>query len=1521
MTSAADGSFSFITFPQTYDITLRPPSGAALANTVVNGVAVSGTMVRNLALEPALVFSGVLSFSDGTLAPGFYVSVRSADGMIQVGGSTTDDSGHFTIPLQAGTYRVDVSSMAQVGNLFPGINGTLFASSIISSLVVTGNTSKDIVLPIARLTGKTTDPNGVPVGGVYISFTKGWFLDGTSYNAYNGMTSAADGSYSFITFPQSYDMSIHPPSASGFANSSVNGVQIAQKINQNFVLPRPDSTPPKVLSGPTLSALKATTATVEWQTDEPAKGTLTYGLGSPSGTTLTISNPGTLQSVPLMGLSPDSDYQLQLALVDLSGNGPTQSRVVSFRTKTTADAALPVFLEGPIMANLSTTTATVTWQTDVPSTGNVKYGLGSALDHAVEDATLGTTHRVVLPDLTPTTGYSVQVEAKDGSGKGPALSPVLTFTTAALADQTPPVLTEGPLVVDLTAREATVSWRTDEPASSGVSWNDGTLYNLVTDETLTLVHNVRITGLTPGIAYAATVSSKDGSQNGPTLGGPVRFTTQPLSDTTAPVITEGPMVVNLTDQSAAVLWRTDEPSDAVVTYGVDGKLTESAAKVALSQYHYLALPNLLPATTYTFQVASKDAAGNGPTSKGPLTFTTDLKGSSPLLSITVAPSLTYLSNTSATLSWETSAPADSVVEYGPNPDRNLRWSDPARTTQHQASLVNLIPGMTYYVTVISRDISGQVVSARLGPALGSAPIITRALGEKSPADLPDAPPVAGFTTGSIPDRVPPVLTSGPTVTYLSNTSAVVNWTTDKPADSSIEFGPQGQAMTRRTGDIHHDTVHTLVLTQLNPSSTLVFRVASTDPSGNGPTTSSTQTLTTRSVPDLIAPVIQGVPQTSQVSGSSALLAWMTDKPATTQVEYRTSTGTQVHQLARPGIGASHGIWLTGLTANTAYLAWAISVDVSGNRSASEPVAFTTGSSEVPASHLISGNAGSGGTTLAYTDGAAKTVAADSSGAYSLTVPSGWSGTVTPAKVGLMFTPANRSYTNLQSPQTGQDYTAQPNPAKVTWASPAAITYPTPLGNTQLSATANMAGSFTYDPPKGKVLNAGKGQGLSVSFMPADTAFPPVSATVTLDVNTASQTITFAPVVGLVAGGAAMALQATSSAGLPVSFSSSEAKVISLTGAQASPVAAGTTILTATQSGDANHQAAPEVSQTVTVAPSATKPSLSLATLSHQSITADSVLNVGGQVSSPNGIQSVTVNGTAVEVQSSGTFSFPVKLTTGSNSITVVAADKVNQSTTLGRAVTLDETVPLLVFSSPADNASLATSTLTVSGTVTQSAGSISDPVSGVTYTVGDGAAFAALYSASAFSFPVEPKAGINHLEVTATTGGGKRGQASLTFSYQPPFSLSVTDPPKDLSTSSTTYLLKGTVADNGGAVSITVKAGAAQFTPSLSGGAFQQQISLDQNQVWPILVTGLDGAGRSLSIQRNIIKTLRVVPTFALTDMSTAGAFASGAATPTSADLSSYDVAPLVSGVPSGDGKIDVEDLVVILRKALGLPL
>ena len=84
---------------------------------------------------------------------------------------------------------------------------------------------------------------------------------------------------------------------------------------------------------------------------------------------------------------------------------------------------------------------------------------------------------------------------------------------------------------------------------------------------------------------------------------------------------------------------------------------------------------------------------------------------------------------------------------------------------------------------------------------------------------------------------------------------------------------------------------------------------------------------------------------------------------------------------------------------------------------------------------------------------------------------------------------------------------------LTWTNPADIVYDMALGATQLDATASyngnpLAGTFTYTPLAGTVLNAGLGQTLAVLFTPDDgTDFSDAAASVLINVAPAPLTIT------------------------------------------------------------------------------------------------------------------------------------------------------------------------------------------------------------------------------------------------------------------------------------------------------------------------------------------------------------------------------------------------------------------------------
>jgi hypothetical protein len=110
-----------------------------------------------------------------------------------------------------------------------------------------------------------------------------------------------------------------------------------------------------------------------------------------------------------------------------------------------------------------------------------------------------------------------------------------------------------------------------------------------------------------------------------------------------------------------------------------------------------------------------------------------------------------------------------------------------------------------------------------------------------------------------------------------------------------------------------------------------------------------------------------------------------------------------------------------------------------------------------------------------------------------------------------------------------------NVPAITWNTPAAITYGAALGNSQLNATANVAGTFSYNPAAGTVPKGGT-QTLSVTFIPTDTqTYSAATASVQLTVNKATPAVTWPAPAPISAGTALSATQLNATASVAGGF--------------------------------------------------------------------------------------------------------------------------------------------------------------------------------------------------------------------------------------------------------------------------------------------------------------------------------------------------------------------------------------------------
>lgn len=150
----------------------------------------------------------------------------------------------------------------------------------------------------------------------------------------------------------------------------------------------------------------------------------------------------------LTGLTPATDYSVEIEAVDAAGNVSEKSEAATFTTAKAVDTEAPSVPTDVKASDVTKTGATVTWTASTDNKGVAGYNV--YVNGTQVNDTLVATTEYVLTGLTEGTEYTVEVEAVDTNNNVSAKAAV-TFTTAK-----EPVTPE-PTVVDKTELKATTA--------------------------------------------------------------------------------------------------------------------------------------------------------------------------------------------------------------------------------------------------------------------------------------------------------------------------------------------------------------------------------------------------------------------------------------------------------------------------------------------------------------------------------------------------------------------------------------------------------------------------------------------------------------------------------------------------------------------------------------------------------------------------------------------------------------------------------------------------------------------------------------------------------------------------------------------------------------------------------------------------------------------------------------------------------------------------------------------------------
>jgi hypothetical protein len=230
------------------------------------------------------------------------------------------------------------------------------------------------------------------------------------------------------------------------------------------------------------------------------------GTASKTGTIATNAN------VPVnIARSPDGTNYLRGTIDDVRiyRRALSASEIAALASAATSDTSPPSQPSALKATTVSSTRIDLTWTASTDNVGVTGYRVlrnGSPL-------TTVTTPSYSDTGLTPSTTYQYAVDAFDAAGNRSSASATVSAATLAGADTTPPVISDV-TASSVTASGATITWTTNEAATSRVDFGATTSYgSSAAPSGQRTNHSVALSGLSASTLYHYKVTSVDAAGN------------------------------------------------------------------------------------------------------------------------------------------------------------------------------------------------------------------------------------------------------------------------------------------------------------------------------------------------------------------------------------------------------------------------------------------------------------------------------------------------------------------------------------------------------------------------------------------------------------------------------------------------------------------------------------------------------------------------------------------------------------------------------------------------------------------------------------------------------------------------------------------------------------------------------------------------------------------------------------------------------------------------------------------------
>ena len=791
-------------------------------------------------------------------------------------------------------------------------------------------------------------PTTIPVMPWKSSPTKGHISGTVTYYSYPGTNPWADGALVSITGPESrsqycdgtgfyafidltpgtYTLTV---SKAGYPNvvKTVNvaiGAVTGNMYVTDVVLGSPTG---PVITNVAAGAVTDTSATITWNTDTAADSQVEYGTTTSYGSQQSNASQVTSHSMTLTGLTPKTLYHYRVR--SSNANGSSVSGDYTFTT-----GGAPV-ISNVQASNVTSTSATITWTTDVASDSKVNYGTTTSYGSQQSNASQVTSHSITLTGLTPGTTYHYQCVSANAYGQ--VSSSDYTFTTATGIPTITNVASSA-----VTNTSATITWTTDVAADSAVDYGTTTSYgSRQSDASMVTSHSITLTGLTPNTTYHYKCSSTN--SYGTAQSSDRTFTTY------GPPTISNVQATNITATSAVITWGTNVAADSKVNWGTTTSYGSQQTDAAQVTAHSITLSGLTPSTTYHYQCVSANAYGSD--TSADFTFTT----AAPVVEIVIDNTDPGWTNTSpGGNAWNTGSIAE-VPKIGTNylyyagdgsttesgVTRKCRWTPTLTVTglydvyafyQKGTNRNTSAPYKVYYSGgVLNSPQNQNSTQANQGGWFLLGENLPFAAGSSGYVELSTlttdtkyvSADAAKWVLKSVQDIVKPTISN--VQATPAGVSATITWSTDVVSSSTVNYGLTASYGSQQT-DPAAVTSHSITLTGLAPGTTYHYQCVSTNAMGT--TATGDFTFTTHARPTMVS-VTDETYTTSTTQLNAAWSATDANGPIV-RYEYAVGTtpgGTGVKDWTSAGTATSHTIGGLSLTIGGTYYISARAVNGDG----------------------------------------------------------------------------------------------------------------------------------------------------------------------------------------------------------------------------------------------------------------------------------------------------------------------------------------------------------------------------------------------------------------------------------------------------------------------------------------------------------------------------------------------------------------------------------------------------------------